>query len=514
MIYQFKVTLKDLSPPIWRRIQVESHFTFHDLHRILQIAFGWLDYHLHQFDVRKTNGLAPKSKIIIAPPSDDEDLFWFEHERLDEHEVTLEEIFHKEKDRCIYTYDFGDDWQHDIVLEKILSPEKGVTYPRCIKVMRRAPEEDSRWETIEFGVDQSGFDPVEEMLEINAVLEELDYEGEADDVILEDMVMEELWFDLYDIADEFYQLKPWRWIWDNQLFAVRHPETGEAAYCSVIGRSGESYGLIAFIGQEGLRHLERIFSDQIDAFNYLEMRAIALDFVEPEEVTEVDEALFHEFGIPTSKHTFWPVFRSYKPGYVPSLLDPDECEFMITILKQAIEVCLMAKEDDSFLNVDEVFYTRFKDEKGTWRGELQEHPVLYKEAPLRVDEIALQRMKRNFKPSSLAIEFDVFYNLTPVQENSRQRPYFPFISVALETEVGQVVFYELDEERDFVKVVQTHFLQCLDRLKEIPATVYVREEVYFAMMKIARKLKIELVVVEQLHYMEQFKVGLENFQSR
>jgi len=86
--------------------------------------------------------------------------------------------------------------------------------------------------------------------------------------------------------------------------------------------------------------------------------------------------------------------------------------------------------------------------------------------------------------------------------------------VALETEVGQVVFYELDEERDFVKVVQTHFLQCLDRLKEIPATVYVREEVYFAMMKIARKLKIELVVVEQLHYMEQFKVGLENFQSR
>jgi hypothetical protein len=85
-VYQFKITLGGSTPPIWRRIQVPETYTFWDLHVAIQDVMGWSGHHL---------------------------------------------------------YDFGDAWVHEILLEKILPREKGVTYPRCLKGRRACPPEDS-----------------------------------------------------------------------------------------------------------------------------------------------------------------------------------------------------------------------------------------------------------------------------------------------------------------------------------------------------------------------------------
>ncbi|WLR41542.1 plasmid pRiA4b ORF-3 family protein [Bacillus carboniphilus] len=144
MILQLKVTLKYMKPPVWRRIQMDENMTFYDLHKILQIAFNWDDYHLHGFEIKKTNGEILRRKVLVEPDNPDDFMAKLMGASFDEQEEKIGKWLVEEKDKCIYTYDFGDDWEHEIVVEKKLPAQINTSYPHCVKAMRVAPEEDSR----------------------------------------------------------------------------------------------------------------------------------------------------------------------------------------------------------------------------------------------------------------------------------------------------------------------------------------------------------------------------------
>lgn len=127
-IYQIKVTLRGSKPPIWRRLLVFGDTTLFDLHRIIQIAMGWTGYHLHQFVI---NG------EYYGIPSDED---WVPV--IDERDYALADVAPHEKSKFIYVYDFGDDWEHEIVVEKILPDDSQMEYPRCVKGKRACPPED------------------------------------------------------------------------------------------------------------------------------------------------------------------------------------------------------------------------------------------------------------------------------------------------------------------------------------------------------------------------------------
>jgi hypothetical protein len=129
-IYQLKVTLRNSKPPIWRRIEVPGNIGLDKLHHILQATMGWWNSHLHQYIVGQTYYGQPDPE------------YGYDLEMEDERKVKLNQIAPSEKSRFIYEYDFGDGWEHLIVVEKILPPEKGVRYPRCIKGKRACPPED------------------------------------------------------------------------------------------------------------------------------------------------------------------------------------------------------------------------------------------------------------------------------------------------------------------------------------------------------------------------------------
>lgn len=135
-VFQFKITLLDTKPPIWRRIQVPATYNFYELHMAITDAMGWLDYHLHEFEIKDPR-TGVEVKIGIASKIDMDDYI-----PLDENKKSIATYFREPKDACRYEYDFGDYWVHRIVLEKILSREEGMSYPRCIKGKRRCPPED------------------------------------------------------------------------------------------------------------------------------------------------------------------------------------------------------------------------------------------------------------------------------------------------------------------------------------------------------------------------------------
>jgi len=105
-IYQFKITLKGIKPPIWRRIQVPETYTFWDLHVAIQDSMGWSDYHLHQFEI-----LDPSigKKVLIGIPDDEND--WL-IKTLPDWKQKISRYFSMENSKANYEYDFGDGWEH------------------------------------------------------------------------------------------------------------------------------------------------------------------------------------------------------------------------------------------------------------------------------------------------------------------------------------------------------------------------------------------------------------------
>ncbi len=116
-------------PPIWRRILVDPKMTMYQLHHAIQITMGWDNYHLYQFIM--------SDRRFIGDPQMIE---W--GEVLDAKKIKLGQVLQREKDKVVYEYDFGDGWQHQILLEKILPKEKDMQVPICIKGKRNCPPED------------------------------------------------------------------------------------------------------------------------------------------------------------------------------------------------------------------------------------------------------------------------------------------------------------------------------------------------------------------------------------
>lgn len=127
-----KVSLRNIAPAIWRRVQVFEDTKLPKLHRILQTMFNWEDCHLHAFVVGK--------RVYSVPDPDDK---LYERKVVDEKAVPIKRVLRKVGDTLDYHYDFGDNWHHDLLLESIHLAEPGAFYPRCLAGARNGPPEDT-----------------------------------------------------------------------------------------------------------------------------------------------------------------------------------------------------------------------------------------------------------------------------------------------------------------------------------------------------------------------------------
>lgn len=127
-VFQLKITLKHIKPPIWRRVLVQSDTKLPDLHKILQTVMGWTNSHLHQFVFNNS---------FYALP-DDESF----PDIVDYRKIKLDSLITAPKSKIMYEYDFGDGWEHDIVIEKVLERDNNMLYPVCTGGKRNCPPED------------------------------------------------------------------------------------------------------------------------------------------------------------------------------------------------------------------------------------------------------------------------------------------------------------------------------------------------------------------------------------
>jgi len=154
-IFQLHVMLKEINPPIWRRILMRSDSSIADLHYIIQVAFNWSDFHLHHFLIRgKEYGISREGGTSFMTNAK---------------KVYLADFHFRPNERFLYEYDFGDLWQHQVRFECTQPVHTKRAYPVCIGGSRAAPPEDcgGPWAYME-EVDRHRFEPPQEELQLLA----------------------------------------------------------------------------------------------------------------------------------------------------------------------------------------------------------------------------------------------------------------------------------------------------------------------------------------------------------
>ncbi len=136
-----KITLRDTKPPIWRRVTVPIDYSFADLHQVIQIAMGWEDYHLWQF----WDGVRGPQSLMLGPiPPGETAATWFDlDDQRDASTVLIGERLKTVGQKWLYTYDMGDNWEHQLLLEAIEEvPAGALAPPNCLAGKGACPPED------------------------------------------------------------------------------------------------------------------------------------------------------------------------------------------------------------------------------------------------------------------------------------------------------------------------------------------------------------------------------------
>ena len=136
-VHQFRITLQDVKPAVWRRIRTPEGYTFWDLHVAIQDAMGWQDKHLHEFQILEPK--LRKAESIGIP--DDGDL-GPDPDIVPGWDRSVANYFSGDNPAATYVYDFGDEWRHEVIFEEAVPAEKPEQSPQCLDGAGACPPED------------------------------------------------------------------------------------------------------------------------------------------------------------------------------------------------------------------------------------------------------------------------------------------------------------------------------------------------------------------------------------
>ncbi len=324
----------------------------------------------------------------------------------------------------------------------------------------------------------------------------------------------EEWQALYQAAMDYKEGAPWGWMYNNDLFGVEDPETGAMTVSCIMGELGEHLALGSYTFPEGFKGLMRMMDDTSYP-DHEEMPfvqdCLMCSFEDRDLLTNADRQVIKDLGLRFRGRNAWPLFRRYRPGFVPWPLTASECRLLTVTLEQSLHVALRCRESKRLLQTGHrhtLFARVIRGGGGavTWEDGTMDARIPQKKYPVgRVDALQVKRCNAVKQHPQVQLELDCFYIPTAISD---QEPhYFPLLAVLVDHREGLVLAAEPIEDptQPADHLVRT-LCQFIERYKVRPAKVLsCRNEVYAAISDVARRLKFEVEFVDSLPAVAEFR---------
>jgi hypothetical protein len=330
----------------------------------------------------------------------------------------------------------------------------------------------------------------------------------------------EEWNTLYRAAIDFWQIKPWDWVDDTDLFGVKNPEDGEIGFCCIVGALGEFLGLVVYLGTEGLETYLKIQENESPEEDVLSTsKCLVASFEDRNVLQKPDHEVVKKLGLKLRGAKAWPLFRSYEPGYYPWYLNQFQVRFLTHALQQAADVSLRMKLNGNLrANSEKAQYLvrvperigpelRWKDD---WLSPVPLERAKY-EAPVP-DEIRLQRIKkRGLRPVSIW-EVDFFQFPAPIQEGGR--PFFPLCLLIVHQDSGFVFETHLESKDRHRPEFLNQMLNVIEKNALLPQEIWVKKEEVFQLFEgLVSRLGLKIKQVKRLKQLEYAKKSMNSYFS-
>ncbi len=255
----------------------------------------------------------------------------------------------------------------------------------------------------------------------------------------------DLWRRLYDLAGQIWALRPWEWMQEHQLFAVRDPEApNRLGFVSVMGAAGEAPAVTVYLGRQALWDFRQLIlhpetmSMEEGERRLLLIPQVMLFFERRRDLAQEDLDLMARLDLDWAEDPY-PVFRAYRPGYFPWFLEADEARFLALALEQVLAVAPLVQRGEVILRPDDHprYYIRtlVEDEEGArWEGvwEKVEPPPL-RRVRFSLPEAEIERAKAlPQEEGTLEVQMELAPQIGPLQEGPGQRPFFPYLFLSVQ----------------------------------------------------------------------------------
>lgn len=301
----------------------------------------------------------------------------------------------------------------------------------------------------------------------------------------------------------FIEAAPWRYLTDEDLFAVENPETGEMAYCLVMGAAGIDYGLMACLGLPGLAGLALMLNDGLDGDELLlTQNSLNFSMADRDQLEASDRAALVGLGMKFRGRGAWPLFLRHEPIYLPRRPNDGEAAFLTVCLEQAQAIMDASEEMEKARERGEIVVRR-RNPSGGWDSKFEAPP----EVTLTVgcDTALLERTKRACKKSSHTWESQVVA-LTQIRAAPGERGYWARVVLCVDQQSGMITMSDPLEPDDRV---EDGLLTAMKRSGSVPREMRVSSLLLRQHFEpVASALGIRLAYTERLQALPNVKRAL------
>lgn len=362
------------------------------------------------------------------------------------------------------------------------------------------------------------------------------------------------WRRLYDVAQKVHDLAPWQWMEESDLFGVQNPENDDLGFVSVMGMAGEYFAVGMYLGAKGLYGFWDIQDNApfVHPMEVLQVPQLQVSFGSRDETDDHDRQIIKSLGLKFRGKHAWITFRSYRAGFMPWYLEGHEARFLAAALEQLLEVAprvrddpnILLSEDERFDDDDEIeaeykvalngdfddddeddeFYeesclVRVPHHEGdTLRWDEQFMTIPVPEEPQRtiaLDMDTLGKLKQLPRQNN-TFEIGVFMLPTPVAEKRGERPFFPYVLLAVDKRSGAIVGNDMMQPLPSLDSMWTHVpgavMQGLTSLGFIPKEIHVGTPLMMELLQpLANASKFKLRLQEFLPALNAVQEELSQF---